>query len=105
MRLFHLCCLLPNLKQLYLYKYRSYTAATCTIGKYRPSTFILGNKTPPEDEQSNHNVPMPIIDVEGLIGKTFPKINDNGNTEGFTIVDIIDKHKKDITSSPGHLQF
>ena len=48
---------------------------------------------------------MPIINTEDLVGRTYPIIDNNGNEEKITIVDVLEKHEADTISDPAHIDF
>ena len=61
--------------------------------------------SPALDDKTNANNSMPIIDIEDLIGKLFPIVDDHGNNDNITIVDILEKHQNQVKQDPKHVQF
>ena len=60
---------------------------------------------PNSEDQINANNKMPIINTENLVGRTYPIINNNGNKDKITIVDVLEKHETDTISDPSHIEF
>ena len=57
------------------------------------------------DDKINANKSIPIIDIEDLIGKSFPVVDKYDNNDNITITDILEKHQNNIKEDPTQLQF
>ena len=60
---------------------------------------------PNNEDQVNANNQIPTTNTEDLVGRTYPIIDNNGNEDKITIVDVLEKHETDTISDPSHIEF